>query len=233
MIAAQRNFQLARPHSGANNPHPGTNKRSRRKPPFLLDTPLSSSPVLANSTRHSVTSRIQRNPRFLSYLIFSTRHLNATLEKRNFVEKFNTFFAHGSFDLEPRALVEPRAIDPLENAPGPNARPEICPKRVAHAPGTKSRLRTGPSALRLGPRKLHLGHFTRRLGGREVGVVAMEARPARENVIGKLANERVVGLQRIVVALALDGDAILGAGKLVLQAQEILIGLELRIILDN
>src|SRR6202046_1640260 len=63
---------------------------------FLLDTSLSSSPFLANSTRHSVTSRIEPNSRPLSYLIFSTRHLNATLEKRKNVEKFNIcirFFA--------------------------------------------------------------------------------------------------------------------------------------------
>ena len=56
---------------------------------FLLDTSLSSSVIFKNSTRHSVTSRIQRNSRRLSYLIFSTRHLNATLEKRKTVEKFN------------------------------------------------------------------------------------------------------------------------------------------------
>jgi hypothetical protein len=47
-------------------------------------------PTLEHSSRHSVTSRIQRNSRFLSYLIFSSRHLNATLEKRTTVEKFNT-----------------------------------------------------------------------------------------------------------------------------------------------
>src|SRR6202046_3666975 len=96
MIAAQRNFTPARRRSGTNNPHPETNKNPRQKSQFLLDTPLSSSLIPSNSTRHSVTSRIQRNSRFLSYLVFSTRHLNATLEKRNFVEKFNTclrFFA--------------------------------------------------------------------------------------------------------------------------------------------
>src|ERR1700691_4627899 len=105
MPATQRNFQLARRHSGANNPYPETNKNPRQKSRFLLDTQLSSSLIPSNSTRHSVTSRIGRNSRFLSYLTFSTRHLNATLEKCNLVEKFNTFFAHGSFDLEPRALV--------------------------------------------------------------------------------------------------------------------------------
>jgi hypothetical protein len=68
---------------------------------FLLDTSLSTSPISKNSTRHSVTSRIHRNSRPLSYLIFSTRQLNATPEKRKNVEKFNTrfrfFAASGSF----------------------------------------------------------------------------------------------------------------------------------------
>src|SRR6202044_913198 len=85
----QRNTKFARRHSGPN-------KNPRRKSALLLDTQLSSSPLLANSTRHSVTSRIEPNSRLLSHLIFSTRHLNATLENRNFVEKFNTrlrFFA--------------------------------------------------------------------------------------------------------------------------------------------
>jgi hypothetical protein len=63
---------------------------------FLLDTSLSSTPISNDSTRHSVTSRIEPNSRPLSYLIFSTRHLNATPEKRTNVEKFNIcirFFA--------------------------------------------------------------------------------------------------------------------------------------------
>jgi hypothetical protein len=50
---------------------------------FLVDTSLSSSLIPSNSTRHSVTSRIERNSRVLNYLIFSTRQLNATPEKRN------------------------------------------------------------------------------------------------------------------------------------------------------
>jgi hypothetical protein len=48
---------------------------------FYSTLALSSSPVSRNSTRHSVTSRIEDNSRLLSYLIFSTRHLNATPEK--------------------------------------------------------------------------------------------------------------------------------------------------------
>src|ERR1700735_477434 len=87
--ASQRNTKLARLHSGAN-------KGGREKSTVLVDTSLSSSALSTNSTRHSVTSRINRNSCLLCYLIFSTRHLNATLENRNFVEKFNTrlrFFA--------------------------------------------------------------------------------------------------------------------------------------------
>jgi len=47
---------------------------------FYSTLALSTSPIFVNSTRHSVTSRIRHNSRPLSYLIFSSRHLNATLE---------------------------------------------------------------------------------------------------------------------------------------------------------
>jgi hypothetical protein len=100
--AAQRNFKLARQHSGANKGH-------RRRSTLLLDTRLSSNPVFANSTRHSVTSRIQRNSRLLCYLTFSTRHLNATLEKCNLVEKFNTYLRSWKFRSGAQVL------EPLEN----------------------------------------------------------------------------------------------------------------------
>jgi hypothetical protein len=81
---AQRNTTLVCHHSGIR-------KDGHRHEGFLLDTRLSSSPFSLNSTRHSVTIRIASNSRLLCYLIFSTRHLNATLEKRNRVEKFNTW----------------------------------------------------------------------------------------------------------------------------------------------
>jgi hypothetical protein len=127
-IAAQRTFALARRHSGANNTYPETNKNRRQKSRFLVDTQLSSSLIPSNSSRHSVTSRIQCNSRFLNYLTFSSRHLNATLVKRNFVEKFNTFlhliFALGDCDLAPRAL------QPLVNPHCPNARPKVRPESV-------------------------------------------------------------------------------------------------------
>src|ERR1700735_3366460 len=90
MIAAQRNTKLARLHSGTDNLHREAHKNPHKNSRVLLDTRLSSSALPANSTRHSVTSRIDPNSRLLSHLIFSTRHLNATPENRNFVEKFNT-----------------------------------------------------------------------------------------------------------------------------------------------
>src|SRR6202046_3470655 len=67
-----------------------TQMRPQIRDRLLLDTSLSSSPIPDDPTRHSVTSRIERNSRLLCYLTFSTRHLNATLEKRENVEKFNT-----------------------------------------------------------------------------------------------------------------------------------------------
>jgi hypothetical protein len=64
--------------------------RKRIRVRFLLDTSLSSTATSNDSTRHSVTSRIRLNLPHLSDLTFSTRHLNATLEKHKSVEKFNT-----------------------------------------------------------------------------------------------------------------------------------------------
>ena len=43
----------------------------------------------------------------------------------------------------------------------------------------------------------------------------------------------VVVLQCLVVALSFDGDAVFGAGELILQAQEVFVGFKLRIILHN
>jgi hypothetical protein len=141
MLAIQRNFTLARRHSGPNNPHPQANKNSRQTSRLLLDTPLSSSMLFANSTRHSVTSRIQRNSRLLRNLTFSTRHLNATLQKCNLVEKFNTSshleFRSGALEYSNRWKIPP----------GPNARPKVRPKSVTYISGTDCYpcLRAGPS----------------------------------------------------------------------------------------
>ncbi len=51
--------------------------------------------------------------------------------------------------------------------------------------------------------------------------------------VGELLRVGVVVAQRVVVALALDGDAILRAGEFILQSQVMLVGLQLRIVLDN
>jgi hypothetical protein len=48
-----------------------------------------------------------------------------------------------------------------------------------------------------------------------------------------LLNVSVVVLKRIVIPLALDGDAVFRPGEFILQAQEVLIGFQLRIILGN
>ena len=94
---------------------------------FPLDTSLSSSVISNNSTRHSVTSRIQRNSRFLSNLIFSSRHLNATLEKRKTVEKFNTcpslLIRHDSLKLIATATYNPRKLPAAAVVPPRDARP--------------------------------------------------------------------------------------------------------------
>ena len=72
--------------------------------------------------------------------------------------------------------------------------------------------------------ELNLRNFLRSRIGREVVVVALEACPFGENTVRKLTNVRVVGLDRIVVALALDGDTIFGARQFVLELQEVLVG---------
>src|SRR5450755_277263 len=84
--------------------------------------------------------------------------------------------------------------------------------------------------LRFGRWELDFGGLAGAFGGLEVGFVAMEAGPAGEEAVGEQADVGVVGLDRIVVALAFDGDAIFGAGQFVLQAQEIFVGFELRVV---
>src|SRR5215470_1363607 len=71
--------------------------------------------------------------------------------------------------------------------------------------------------------EVYLWNLARSFCRFEIGVVRLEARPSREDVVGELLDVRVVVLQSIVVALALDSNAIFGACQLILQAHEILI----------
>src|SRR2546430_2269070 len=69
-------------------------------------------------------------------------------------------------------------------------------------------------------------------GRSEVRAVRLESSPPGKDVIRKLLNVSVVILESIVVAFALHRDAVFRAGQLILQAQEIFIRLELRVILS-
>src|SRR3954465_7395283 len=62
--------------------------------------------------------------------------------------------------------------------------------------------------------------------------IFLEAEHLRRQVRRELTARRVVGLDGFVVAHALDGDAVLGAGELVHQPVELFVRLELRIVLD-
>src|SRR5713226_6991043 len=91
----------------------------------------------------------------------------------------------------------------------------------------------GRSRLRLGTwrGKIHLRHLTGRFRGSEVSTIGLETCPICENIVWELLDVRVVVLQRVVIALALHGNPVLGAGELILQSHEILVRLQLRVIL--
>src|SRR5204863_6883056 len=80
--------------------------------------------------------------------------------------------------------------------------------------------------------EIDLGHLLR-LGWRLEEGVFLEAEHLRRHVGGELPARRVVLLHTLVVAHALDGEAILRAGQLVYQAVELFVGLELRIVFDD
>jgi len=58
----------------------------------------------------------------------------------------------------------------------------------------------------------------------EVGFVRFESRHLSEKAVGELLNIGVVVLQRVVVALAFDRDAVFCASQFVLQTQKVLVG---------
>src|SRR5919109_104787 len=78
-------------------------------------------------------------------------------------------------------------------------------------------------------------HFGRRLaaGRRLEERLGPEAHHPGDHAGGKRAKPGVVVADRLVVALALDGDAVLRALELALQREEVLVGLELGIPLDG
>ena len=69
--------------------------------------------------------------------------------------------------------------------------------------------------------------------GLEIGVVALEAEHGRCDVVGEQLDIGVVALHGFVVLAALHRDAIFSAGQFVLQAQEIFVGFQLRIIFHH
>src|SRR5271168_913165 len=77
-------------------------------------------------------------------------------------------------------------------------------------------LQSNPLGFGWGVGEGYFGNFSGRGRRREVVVVDLETAPSGENAIRKLADEGVVGLDRIVVALSLDRDAVFGAGQFVL-----------------
>src|ERR1051326_4838421 len=81
--------------------------------------------------------------------------------------------------------------------------------------------------------EINLGRLTRTLAGGEICVVAMESCDPCPKTGGKLSDKRVVVLQSVVVALALHGNAVLCARKLILQTQEVLIRAQLGIVLNH
>src|SRR5215470_5798512 len=94
--------------------------------------------------------------------------------------------------------------------------------------GTSASART-TTASRL---ELHLGSGGRVGRGLEVRL-RLETGEAGHEAIGKDRQPSVVLAHRLVVAAALDHDAVLGALELRLQREEVLVALQLRITLDR
>src|ERR1700691_1486329 len=81
--------------------------------------------------------------------------------------------------------------------------------------------------------KICLRYLPRRFRGLEISWILFISRKARVEAVWKLQYISVVILQRIVVALTFDGNAVLGARQFILQAQEIFVRLQLRVILHH
>src|ERR1019366_2541387 len=81
--------------------------------------------------------------------------------------------------------------------------------------------------------KVHLRRLPRSFRCLEVRRVLLVAGKPRVQAVRELQHIGVVILQRVVIALALDGNPVLRPRQLILQAQKILVRLQLRIILHD
>src|SRR5260370_14740347 len=78
--------------------------------------------------------------------------------------------------------------------------------------------------------EIHLGSVARPFFRFEIGVVARESSDAGDQTVWKEGNVSVVVLDRFVVAAAFGGDATLRSCQLILQAHEILLRVQVRVI---
>src|ERR1041385_7075145 len=99
--------------------------------------------------------------------------------------------------------------------PGPVSRAgPIAHQRLARAGVVEPRVNGATQYL-----ELHFRHLLRGRVGLEVGL-GVEPERARDEVVREPLDRLVEALYLVVVAHALDGDAVLGARELVLQADE-------------
>src|SRR5690606_31283545 len=117
---------------------------------------------------------------------------------------------------------------PARPAAGSAAVPAPSPMPAAAGTAATTIRRTGAGSSRVGLAEVHRRRVLDRLdvvhGEVRPGVVAEQL---RGEVDREAADVGVVVLHRLDVALALDGDPVLGALELRLQLQEVLVGLEL------
>ena len=80
-------------------------------------------------------------------------------------------------------------------------------------------------------REVDLGCFAVCRVALEVLVPVVESGKVGPDAVGELAHIHVVVFERLVVALAFDGDPVFGSGQLVRQAGELLVALQVGILL--
>src|SRR5208282_1905634 len=81
--------------------------------------------------------------------------------------------------------------------------------------------------------EVHFGGLARAFLGLEIGVVAREASETGNQTVREQGNVGVVVLNRIVVALALHSDTVFRAGQFILQAHEIFVRFQLRVVFHD